>query len=309
MRCTGVASVIFNEIYGSYYNVVAAVLAEAVSGSVSPERIREIVREKAFLESGTAIPGALRSGKWPLVAGDGSTPVTRVPTMPLTELEKRWMKAVCQDPRIRLFDPPVKDLDGTEPLFEEDFFVFFDRYADGDPFGDPEYREHFRTVLTALREGFGLKIRYAGKRGRHTQTFVPDRLEYSPKDDKFRLLAHSAWGTPYAVNLARILHAELTEPIPDAKEARPERKRSVTLILTDTRNTLERAMIHFSDLEKETVRLDDLHYRVTLRYRKDDETEILVRILAFGPTVRVTGPDGFLRLVRERLDMQKGCGS
>ena len=84
------------------------------------------------------------------------------------------------------------------------------------------------------------------------------------------------------------------------------------LELSDERNTLERAMIHFSDLEKETVKLDDTHYRIALRYRKDDEMEILIRVLSFGPKLRVSSPESFVRLLRERLSMQKrfqGFGS
>ena len=68
--------------------------------------------------------------------------------------------------------------------------------------------------------------------------------------------------------------------------------------LYDTRNALERAMLHFSDLEKETERIDDKHYRVTLKYRQGDETEILIRILSFGPRALRRSPRHGLRLQR-----------
>ena len=75
--------------------------------------------------------------------------------------------------------------------------------------------------------------------------------------------------------------------------------------LIDERNALERVMLHFSDLEKETVRLDETHYRVELWYKQSDETEILIRILSFGPVLRVLEPEAFLGLIRERLKKQK----
>ena len=78
--------------------------------------------------------------------------------------------------------------------------------------------------------------------------------------------------------------------------------------LRDDRNALERAMLHFSDLQKETVRLEEGHYRIILTYRKEDETEILIRILAFGPMLKVTGPDCFVELIKERLRRQRSCG-
>ena len=296
---------LFSEVYGSYYNVVAGILAEAVRGELTTQRIQEIVREKAYLESGLSIPTALKRKDWPLLKDDLTTPVRHAPTMPLTTLEKQWMKAVLKDPRVQLFDPPAQDLDDVEPLFEPDFFVWFDRYADGDPFEDIQYREHFRLALLALKENRSVRIRYRGKRYRHDQFYIPEKLEYSPKDDKFRLVVRSSRGTAYVIRMASILEISLAEQV-DLPVPCPEpEKETVVLELVDERNALERAMIHFSDLEKETVRLDQTHYRLSLRYRKADETEILIRILSFGPRIRVTSPESFLERIKERLTMQK----
>ena len=308
---------LFNEVYGSYYNVIAGILSEAVRGELSKERIRKIIEEKGYLESGISIPKALEKGKWPLIRKDYTTPVRHIPTLPLTTMQKQWMKAVCQDPRIRLFDPPLQDLEDVEPLFEQDFFVWFDRHSDRDPYEDSLYQEHFRMVLLALRENRRLRIRYRGRKYRHDQLYIPEKLEYSSKDDKFRLIAHSSRGTLYMIRLASIREVSLAEKVtPGEKQTvvrkdAAVRKETVVLELVDERNALERAMIHFSDLEKETVRLDDTHYSITLRYRREDETEILIRVLSFGPKVRVSGPESFIHLVRDRLDMQKrfkSCG-
>ena len=308
---------LFNEVYGSYYNVIAGILAEAVRGELSKERIRKIIEEKGYLESGISIPKALEKGKWPLIRKDYTTPVRHIPTLPLTTMQKQWMKAVCQDPRVRLFDPPLQDLEDVEPLFEPDFFVWFDRHADRDPYEDSLYKEHFRMVLLALRENRRLRIRYRGRKYRHDQLYIPEKLEYSSKDDKFRLIAHSSRGTPYMIRLASIREVSLAEKVTAGEKQTAVRKEAavlketVVLELVDERNALERAMIHFSDLEKETVRLDDTHYRIMLRYRREDETEILIRVLSFGPKVRVSGPESFIHLVRDRLDMQKrfkSCG-
>ena len=56
-------TVLFNEVYGSYYNVASDILAEAVKGELSGERIRKIIEEKGYLESGISIPKALEKGK------------------------------------------------------------------------------------------------------------------------------------------------------------------------------------------------------------------------------------------------------
>ena len=60
--------------------------------------------------------------------------------------------------------------------------------------------------------------------------------------------------------------------------------------------------------EKEAERIDDGHYRLKVRYHKDDETELVIRILSFGPMVKVIEPYSFVELIKNRLAMQKNCG-
>jgi len=296
---------LFHEVYGSYYRVVASILSEAVSGELTDKRILEIIREKAFGESMLTIPASLRDGSWPFLTQENTTPLAHDPSMPLTALQKRWLKALLQDPRIRLFDPPEAGLEDVEPLYAKGAFCFFDRYSDGDPYEDPQYIAHFRTVLTALREKRRLRVRFTGRFGnRHSWVCVPCKLEYSSKDDKFRVLTSSPQ-TALTVNVARIKSCELLEPWTE-EEFRPKALLRDTLVLelTDERNALERVMLHFSHLEKETERLDGSHYRLTLHYDREDETELLIRVLSFGPVLRVVSPDGFVGKVKERLKKQ-----
>lgn len=89
---------LFSEIYGSYFNVVAAVLSEASDGKLTDRRMTELVREKAFAESALAIPAALKSGTWPLLDQEYHSILHHKPTMPLTMLQKRWLKALLSDP-------------------------------------------------------------------------------------------------------------------------------------------------------------------------------------------------------------------
>lgn len=299
---------LFSEIYSSYYNVVAAVLAEAVEGKLTGMRLNQIIQEKAFAESVLTIPTALQ-GRWPLLKPDGTTPIRHVPTMPLTAVQKQWLKTLLQDPRIALFDPNPAGLEDIEPLFDLSDIVYFDQYADGDPYGDPDYIQTFRCILTAIREHRQVRLRYLDRGGaHHSATCVPYRLEYSAKDDKFRVLAMGR-RSGYTINMARIGSCVLLEPVDPAgiKESRTKGK-TLTFELTDQRNALDRVLLHFSHFEKETVRLDERTYRVTLRYDRDDETELLIRVLSFGPMLRVIAPDNFIEQVRQRLRRQQSCG-
>lgn len=303
-----VMTLLFHEIYGSYFRVVTAVLEEAIRGTLTTQRLGQLVREQAFAESVLTIPTALQSGEWLLLDDAMGTPLHSIPKTPLTILEKRWLKALLLDPRVRLFQPPEEGLEDIEPLFTPDMFVYFDRYTDGDPYEEPGYIERFQTVLTALREKRKLSIQFDGRHG-HPRSWVcvPYRLEYSAKDDKFRLL--TAGGADSAtINLGRITGCELSEPYsPQAYHPPQPQKETLVLELFDQRNALERAMLHFSHLEKETERLENRKYRITLRYNREDETELLIRVLSFGPMLRVIAPDSFLAQVKSRLGRQKSC--
>ena len=53
--------------------------------------------------------------------------------------------------------------------------------------------------------------------------------------------------------------------------------------------------------------MDGYHYRLRIRYYENDETEMLIRVLSFGPYVKVLEPESFIELVKQRLVCQKSC--
>ena len=63
-------------------------------------------------------------------------------------------------------------------------------------------------------------------------------------------------------------------------------------------------MLHFSNYEKRTRKIDEDTWECLIYYNRSMETELLIEILSFGPTVKVTGPDSFVALVKERLKRQ-----
>ena len=294
---------LFHEIYGTYYQTTAAVLREAARGGLTQKRLTALIREKAFGESLLTMPEGLQGEKWRLMRRDFSTVLTNAPSMPLTLLEKRWMKAVLSDARIQLFSPDASGLEDVEPLFTPDQVVYYDRYSGGDPYGDPAYIARFRTILKALEEKHNLYVCFeAGRGSRFSLTVTPRYLEYSEKDDRFRLVADGR-KRRWTVNLSRITdcapaHTDAEMPL------RAPRRQSVTFELENRRNTMNRVLLHFSDLEKETRRMDGQRYRVTLKYDVQDEMEMLIRILSFGPLIRVTEPERFIGLLRERIHSQ-----
>lgn len=295
---------LFSELYGAYYNCMADILRIAADHAPSAEEMQKIICGKGFAESSMNIIPAIREERYKLIRKDGTTPIRSVPQMPLTLLQKRWLKSVTLDPRFALFGEPIEGLEDIEPLFTPDDYDVFDSYADGDPYTDPLYREHFATVLKAVREHRSLDITSVSGKG-HISRFIfrPDFIEYSEKDDKFRVIGVNKNG-PRTVNVARILDASITETAVKGDIQRYRSNRSVTFELHDVRNALERVMLAFAHLQKEAGRLGDDLYKITLYYDKDDETEILIRILSFGPMIKVTEPQDFISLLKDRIRRQ-----
>ena len=299
---------LFSEVYGSYFNVVAKVLEQAIDGTLTDKSLYEIVSKNAFSESVMNIPAALKSGEWKLITPEYKTPIKHKPTMPLTTLEKRWLKALLDDPRIKLFDVNAKGLEDVNPLYNRDTFAYFDKYSDGDDFENPEYIKNFRIILNAIKEKRKLAMSFKSHKGKgYTLCVIPHRLEYSQKDDKFRLIGVTSRDT-LIINLARITKCTLSDKY-SKFEDREKKRRLDTLVLelTDERKALERVMHHFSYLKKETEKLDEKHYRITLEYDRDDETEILIRILSFGPMVKVVSPQSFINKLKNRINKQISC--
>ena len=72
------------------------------------------------------IEPALKSEKWPLIKSDGVSVIKNPPSMPLTSLQKSWLKAVSLDPRIKLFDVSFDLPEDISPLFTPDDYYIFD---------------------------------------------------------------------------------------------------------------------------------------------------------------------------------------
>ena len=74
--------------------------------------------------------------------------------------------------------------------------------------------------------------------------------------------------------------------------------------LKNERNTLDRVLLHFAHFKKETKKKEKT-YTVKLFYDESDKTEMVIRLLSFGPMIKVIEPLEFKQLIRQRLKKQK----
>ena len=310
---------LFCEVYGCYYQVIAAILAACQKQALSGQEIEAIIRQEGFGESVISIMPKLLNGQWDLLTaqnGQYQAKVT-VTARPLTTLEKRFLAALLLDKRLLLFLTAEEYqqlsllIGEAEPLFRPEDILSFDQSLDGDPYDDEQYRYFFRQCLQAVKEQRILRLSLTASR----KYILPQRLEYSTKDDKFRLhglnYKHKRPAGMIIVNLARITALEMLEKIETPvywptwldKEWASE---PVTIEIFHERNALERCMLHFAKYEKITE-YDEVtgRYLCRIYYAAKDETELLIQLLSFGPVIRVLGPESLLQQIRQRLRRQR----
>ena len=317
---------LFEKIYSCYYQVVGQILRESERHPVTVKEMEGIIRKYGFQESVLTILPNLTGGGWAFMkkGRDGTyTPaVSHLPKLPLTGLQQRWLKSIIADRRISLF---LSDSDlawagellkDTEPLFDEEDFYYFDRFKDGDDYNSKQYRENFRSILQALEKKQALFVAYEGKTG-DTVTYetLPYQLQYSSKDDKFRLCSleysRGNFRRELTLNLSKIraCHPSKREVSIEPAEYRfcnrGKSQEPVVLEISGERNSLERCMLQFANYEKHTEFDEERKCWIcSIYYDKADETELLIDILSFGPVVRVLGPEPFLGLIKARVRRQ-----
>lgn len=316
---------LFSEVYGAYFRCAERIISE---GEVSEKRLREIVSETAFRDSLLFIPEKLIPDKggyspWGLLKrgenGSLCSVLSKAPPKIITSLQKSWLKAKLSDPKFRLFlsDEDIaalsERLKDVKPLYNAAYFREFDRFTDGDDYDDPHYREVFGAVLRAACEKEILSLELTSRRGtRITKNALPLRIEYSRKNDRFRVYCITfPKREEYLFNIGRIEKA-----VPTGKHIGTETdleeffrrrrcEKPVTVEVSGERNAVERFMMEFASYEKRSeLDLDTGKCRASIYYDLQDETELLIMLLGFGPVLKITGPEDFLEKVRERVERQ-----
>ena len=113
------------------------------------------------------------------------------------------------------------------------------------------------------------------------------------------------------LNIARMQSVRLTEkpfslPVDlNAMIRHSYYKEPLRLRIVNIRNALERAMLHFANYEKNTIKIDEETYECLIYYNQNMETELLIEVMSFGPMLTVIGNDKFLHSLKTRLQRQR----
>ncbi len=313
---------LFSEIYNCYYQIMKSILDN--KPELGLDELRSHISENGYEESLLYLIPKLQSGEWGLLEQDGETYISKLTGdfyVPLTTLQKSYIKAILQDIRIQLFFEK-DELQELQQLFadipalwtSEDFY-YYDRYTNRDEYGNAQYQQHFRTLVNAIRKHQYVDITYEARfHHRVHHHYLPCRLEYSIKNDKFRLLGIVKGDRKQQIeilNLDRMKDVQLlpayADTIPDIDKSIQESyyKEPVHLLIHTERNALERTMLQFANYKKNTTKLDDNTYECLIYYNQKMETELLIEVLSFGPMIEVLGNERFLHSLKQRLYKQK----
>lgn len=319
---------IFSEIYGAYFRIAAQSLSR---GSLTDKEVRDIIADNGFADSMLFVPEKLIPDKagyspWGLLKrnedGTLSSVLGKTPPKLLTLLQKRWLKALLSDRKFRLFltDEDCARLSerlcDVKPLYDVRLFRFFDMYADGDDYENEDYRRVFRQILSAVKRKELVDITFVSpKSGEKRGVYLPLRLEYSTKNDKFRVLCvlfkddRPVSGS--TINVGRITAVKPTGKICKRKEdmskyhGKNRCETPVTVVVSSERNGIERFMTEFASYEKQSVfDMEEGKCTVRIWYSKQDETELLIQLLGFGPVLEILSPENFRREAARRVERQ-----
>lgn len=318
---------IFSEIHSRYFYIMREILQSASREHLNAKDITEIIARLGFAETAVTLPAKLFN-----TSGDGYyvlkekfsayAPVTKNdPPLLLTEYQKQWIKAMINDQRFSLFVDEsqwkyYRNLfSDVEPLYDSQHLFTVDIANDGDDYESQEYRNIFKTIMKGIQNNKIIFITYeSGKGNRLSAYFAPYKLEYSSKDDKFRLcgirVRQGRMRSLYKLNLSRIRSVEIMEYDRPKQLVSYIRKLRmplpVEIEITNERNGFERVFMQLSNFER-VSEFDEATGKCLMKiyYYEVDEMELLITMLSFGPVVKVIGPDGFKKQVVQRIAKQK----
>ncbi len=313
---------LFSEIYNCYYQIMKSILDN--KPELGLDELRSHISENGYEESLLYLIPKLQSGEWGLFEQDSETYISKLTGdfyVPLTTLQKSYIRAILQDIRIQLFfeSDELQELQqlfaDVPALWTSDDFYYYDRYTNRDEYENAKYQQHFRTLVNAIRNHQYVDITYESRLNHRVHHhYLPCRLEYSIKNDKFRLLGTVKGDRKQQIeilNLDRMKDVQLlpiyADTILDINKSIQESyyKEPVHLLIHTERNALERTMLQFANYKKNTTKLDDHTYECFIYYNQKMETELLIEVLSFGPMIEVLGNEHFLHMIKERLHKQK----
>lgn len=260
--------------------------------------------------------------------------------LPLTKMELRWLLTVLQDPLAKIFlsgeqIESLINVISNAPYevnsFSMESIIYFDRYnletqsennkkkiIHSERHSEEEI-SFIRKINNAIRKEEKLNIKFKNWRGDIKYvSCAPVWIEYSRRDDTFRLwFIHNQRNRIQKINISRILSISVltnekfsvTEQQVMMNELFDKTMTSIKVeFFQGDKNLPDRLLTEFSLWKRKCV-YDSASekYTMTLHYSILDEKEILIRLLSYGPYIRILADeDNFiLSELKDRIKIQR----
>ncbi len=305
---------IFDEIYGCYYDTVSAILKESRTRKVSLSLIRKIAQEHMSIEGAREFEACLiNSGDWCLMTPDMKFPVKDASYQPMTKLERRWLKTLLLDPRIELFDVDKRGLEDVDPLWRPEDICVYDASGESDPWQDSAYIERFQFLKQAIAEERSINVKWMESDGSCLSVIgYPLQLKYSIDAQRFELIVSV---NDYRINIAlkniTLCTYEVFDESCELDEAvlrkciKKDCYKMVEFEVTDKRKAYERVSREFSIFYKlEAYQIGKDRFSMRIRYNEQQEDDLIMRLLAFGPKIQVLSPSELIERIKRVIQQQ-----
>lgn len=316
----------FNRFYSAYYSIALKTIKAINKGEITTEEefntyiasfkilngktpVKSRKYQSDFLNS-TADLFRIKNGKL-------YTPFKNIPEdfmFPLTTIEISFLKTMLNDSRCKLilgkaYNLLKEELDKPEyfeiyPYFNQENYVIFDQYINGDEtlFEEQNYKKNFEILINALKEKYPLYFEYTEDDMLKTKVSIPERIEYSQKENRFKVVLNSK-NRP--LDIQNIQSCKKTDESPSpAKEKEILTCVVVIDIPEDKKFIRDRLFREFSPFERDCEKIDETGHILSFKFEKGDFKEVAYRLLQFGPYVYCSEPECVRERIKEKVDMQ-----
>lgn len=335
---------LFDEVKNRYFHIVFKVLSECAEG-LSRKDIIRIVNEEEFQEKvigkdfqtfeGLILNEYGEDENYNLIKrkderyypNNKADKRAAVPVR-LTNIEKAWLKNLLNEPNLRLIlsDETITKLSESLKDFDcpniNETIETTNKSVLPDMEDQDKYEANFKILLKAIMEESVIRYCNTDRFGNEYcgRSAIPIRLEYSMKDGRFRVSMYSLdENRPLMSNVFTMSNIEIdydSKPevhrIDLIKIIHKDRytKEPIVLEVTDKKSAMERCFMSFSEMERSSRCIGEDKYELKLLYYTFEEEEVIRKILALGPYVKVISPqrivDEVVKRIRRALNLN-GC--
>lgn len=225
-------------------------------------------------------------------------------------MDEPSVRMILKDSTTAKIKDMLKDIDA--PVSSE--YIETTNTAAPLPIADFEkFEENFKVLLKAIIEEKPIRYCNTGRNGKkyYDMLSLPVRLEYSPKDGRFRVSMFSLdENRPIMANI----HSMSNVAIDYNVKAKVDRKMAVEYLrkhkyssepiileVTDKKAAMERCFMSFSAMERSSRCIGEDGYEIKLSYYTFEEEEVIRKILALGPYVKVLSPERIVNEIVRRI--------